>query len=36
MEENSNKQVDTMKTKYPNVPKVTIYYDGLPEDLAIK
>ena len=36
MEENSNQQVATMKQKYPNVPQVTIYYDGLPEDLAFK
>jgi multiple sugar transport system substrate-binding protein len=36
MEVNSNQQVATMKEKYPNVPATFIYWDGLPEDLAIK
>ncbi len=36
METNSNQQVATMKTKYPNVPNTIIYWDGLPEDLTIK
>ncbi|GEM_PF-5536783 len=36
MGEDSNKQVETMKAKYPNVPEVIIYYEGLPEDLAVE